>query len=379
MSKLSHYTLDEWAIHDKINQIFLGTSFLLSLPHDNQLHQNYFFHMSFQYFPPQKKPILLAVKLAGEVSMPILSSSRRSHLAFLRVGSAACGNSELKVRHKYGAKRVFKLMIRADFSLCCVFSSPLEVGGRDWTQRPASEFVQSGVCARQYTGQRNRGKAASEDEENSMFYFWRRDVAKLACNLFWLIVWKYSILFLFFHATFSCFPVTSFLYRLAPERKTPSDFDTTFGQFFCKMRHAFLWEVVVRTSQPANPWAAAAAAAAGPPLCLLLLTCNSVWLPLWDFISDFCTRWPVFAGLTRCQHAPWGGGKGGEGTVLSPNVDPESGLFSSTASSLPGHRVGKTELLLNPSTVKLHVPGSQWSPNLWECGHLCIRSRLLSR
>lgn len=48
-------------------------------------------------------------------SVPALSSPRRSPLALLGGGSAACGNAELKVRHKYGAKRVFKLEIRAGF------------------------------------------------------------------------------------------------------------------------------------------------------------------------------------------------------------------------------------------------------------------------
>lgn len=80
------------------------------------------FYVPFQHFPlPQSKFCITDRELAGEGSIPIPSSSRRSNLAFLRVGSAACGNSELKVRHKYGAKRVFKLMIRADFSVVLSF------------------------------------------------------------------------------------------------------------------------------------------------------------------------------------------------------------------------------------------------------------------
>lgn len=92
-------------------------------------------------------------ELAGEGSIPVLSSPRRSHLAFLRVGSAACGNTELKVRHKYGAKRVFKLVIRADFfSQCCLFFS---LFSRRWRRGgeekrfarddPPVRFMQSGV------------------------------------------------------------------------------------------------------------------------------------------------------------------------------------------------------------------------------------------
>lgn len=112
-------------------------------------------------------------ELAGEGSIPVLSSPRRSHLAFLRVGSAACGNTELKVRHKYGAKRVFKLVIRADFfSQCCLFFLPsLGGGGGGEKRRGLPETNRLCVLCRAvctYTGQRSGSEArrASEDEED---------------------------------------------------------------------------------------------------------------------------------------------------------------------------------------------------------------------
>lgn len=92
-------------------------------------------------------------ELAGEGSVPILSSPRRSNLAFLRVGSAACGNSELKVRHKYGAKRVFKLMIRAErFFLRVVFFFSVGVRGEGEVARqdPPVHYLCRAAC----TGQR---------------------------------------------------------------------------------------------------------------------------------------------------------------------------------------------------------------------------------
>lgn len=77
-------------------------------------------------------------------SVPALSSPRRSHLALLGGGSAACGNAELKVRHKYGAKRVFKLEIRAafpPFPPCCCYPGG---SGRRCEARSACASVQSG-------------------------------------------------------------------------------------------------------------------------------------------------------------------------------------------------------------------------------------------
>lgn len=77
---------------------------------------------------------------------------------------------------------------------------------------------------------------------------------------------------------------------------------------------------------------------------------NSRPAATFGFLFRIWTRSPVFrradALSTRSVRGREGKGRvgegrGGEGTVLSPNVDPESGLFSSTASSLPGHQVGK--------------------------------------
>lgn len=61
---------------------------------------------------------------------------------------------------------------------------------------------------------------------------------------------------------------------------------------------------------------------------LFLKDSSSVWLLLLDFISDlhavvgFCRADALSKRTVRGRE-----GKGGEGTVLSPNVDSESGLF----------------------------------------------------
>lgn len=143
---------------------------------------------------PVNKPVSVT-ELAGEGSVPVLSSPRRSNLAFLRVGSAACGNSELKVRHKYGAKRVLKLGFFFPLSaLSFIFWEQEErarerEGERGCKTRLACAFVQSGVCTS--TGHRSGSKGSK----------WRRGELKLLflkegrCEtglrfFFWVIVWN---------------------------------------------------------------------------------------------------------------------------------------------------------------------------------------------
>lgn len=189
-----------------------------------------------------------------EGSIPTISSPRRSNLAFVRVGSAVCGNSELKVRHKYGAKRVFKLMIRADFSLilCCLFYFFLSrgVGGRGLAREDPPVHLCRAVCtytapgrgveARQGTG------ASEEDEEERALCFIFEGRGRCETGLQYLLTHRLEI-----KQTLFSFSLFRFLFKsslllllLLPcgwhRRGKQSDFDTTFGVGFCKMRHAFL-------------------------------------------------------------------------------------------------------------------------------------------
>lgn len=194
-------------------------------------------------------------ELAGEEgSIPAISSPRRSNLAFVRVGSAVCGNSELKVRHKYGAKRVFKLMIRADFSpsVCCLFFFFLSrgVGGRGLAREDPPVHLCRAVCtytapgrgveARQGTG------ASEEDEEERALCFIFEGRGRCETGLQSLLTHRLEI-----KQTLFSFSLFLFLFKsslllllLLPcgwhRRGKQSDFDTTFGAAFCKMRHAFL-------------------------------------------------------------------------------------------------------------------------------------------
>ena len=93
-----------------------------------------------------------------QVSLQSPSSPLRGALIsrFSRLGSAARGRRELKVRHKYGAKRVFKLEIRADSSAggACVRGA----GGVGQQSRPWQRAGRRGRARWPCTGR--RGKAA---------------------------------------------------------------------------------------------------------------------------------------------------------------------------------------------------------------------------
>lgn len=187
--------------------------------------------------------------------------------------------------------------------------------------------MQSGVCT--YTGQRSGSEARQQVKTR-----------RTQCFIFeggtlrnWLAIFSdssfgnkasFSFSFFFFTppppllASLPSPPPRSNWHRRGKHRR---DFDTTFGLLLqnatcfpvsgvlCAPR-SLLHREQQQQQQQQDP--------AATPQCLLLLTCKKaatqVWLPLLDFISDLDSRRPVFAELTRCQHAPRGEGKGGEGT-----------------------------------------------------------------
>lgn len=202
-----------------------------------------------------------------EGSIPTISSPRRSNLAFVRVGSAVCGNSELKVRHKYGAKRVFKLMIRADFSLilCCLFYFFLSrgVGGRGLAREDPPVHLCRAVCtytapgrgveARQGTG------ASEEDEEERALCFIFEGRGRCETGLQSLLTHRLEIeqtFFLFLYFIFFLNPRFSSCSssRAAGTGEENSRILTPrLGLLFAKCDTLSCERYVVRTTQPVTP------------------------------------------------------------------------------------------------------------------------------
>ena len=134
------------------------------------------------------------------VSPPaLLSEAQSSQLSEEEVQPAV--STELKVRHKYGAKRVFKLMIKSGFFLdslrgdCFVFLPLLPRGGRSGSGAGCARSIGAERSARPAgtvsEEERERGSVPERRRrERALLYFRRRGRWGNCAPLSWLIAWK---------------------------------------------------------------------------------------------------------------------------------------------------------------------------------------------
>lgn len=161
----------------------------------------------------------------------MLSSPRRTDLPFLRGGSAACGNSELKVRHKYGAKRVLKLLFFPSPCVVLLFSESKRRRNRERERdRESERGCKTGLACAFLQSAARVHRPRERRRESSSFSFSPRDAAIFSDSS---IGNKASLSF-FFYFSLAAPPPPPAGPSPPPAPRTPR-----LGSF-CKMRHAFL-------------------------------------------------------------------------------------------------------------------------------------------